>query len=275
VSEGEQLAQVAGVLVAWRRQFEQFTGSVSALLGETLPQGVGVRVLDLGAGVGDPALRLASMLRHRGHVTACDAVAAFVQELAREASRRDLCNLGVCRADMHDLPFGPSSFDYVTARFALHAAERPLRALCEAHRVLASGGRAVYVAWGRAEQPLLQHTVVVPLQRAGGPRFADGLPGPFRFAPAGSLRDCALAAGFARVEEVVHASIWCWPGSAASLWRALKEVSAPLYAPLLSALPPDLRAELDHAVVDALRPYECGDVTSMPVEVRCAIATKA
>jgi ArsR family transcriptional regulator len=55
-------------------------------------------------------------------------------------------------ADMHALPFGPSSFDSVVVFHTLTYAEHPARALEECARVLRPGGRLVLLCLDRHQQ---------------------------------------------------------------------------------------------------------------------------
>jgi SAM-dependent methyltransferase len=50
-------------------------------------------------------------------------------------------------ADAEELPFPNASFDAVIANFGIHHVERPERAIAEARRVLAPGGRFAFTFW--------------------------------------------------------------------------------------------------------------------------------
>ena len=121
-------------------------------LGLLLPA---VDVADLGCGEGYLTLEAARWARH---VTAVDR-AKDVLERGRElARRRKLRNITWKRGDIERVPIDDASMDIVLLSQALHHAERPDRAVAEAHRILRPGGRLVVLdlreheeAWVKAK----------------------------------------------------------------------------------------------------------------------------
>jgi SAM-dependent methyltransferase len=98
-------------------------------------------VLDVGSGDGAAAITLAPYCRS---LTCVD-----VSERMIEAARERLAKQAHARAevaDVHDLPFAPSSFDSVILFHTLTYAGRPKRALEECARVLRPGGRLVLLS---------------------------------------------------------------------------------------------------------------------------------
>ncbi len=107
-------------------------GAFLAALGE--PK----RILDLGTGDGWPALPLA---RHVREVVALDPSPRRADVARDNARRLGLTNVEVVCAPAEDLPFPDGSFDGVVAATAIEQCTDPERALREAFRVLAPGGR--------------------------------------------------------------------------------------------------------------------------------------
>jgi SAM-dependent methyltransferase len=98
-------------------------------------------VLDVGSGDGAVAGMIAPHCRSLTCVdTAEPMIEAARERLARHPRVRALV------ADVHDLPFRPSSFDTVIVFHTLAYAERPARALEECARVLRPGGRLVVLS---------------------------------------------------------------------------------------------------------------------------------
>jgi len=273
VTRAELLA-CAAALARHRTSFEHFSRSATEFVLERLPAGHAIRVLDVASGVGDPALAIAAKLGPHGCVTATDQLAELLHELTREAWRRTLNNVHTCRADMHALPLASASVHCVVSRLGLQQARDPGLALREARRLLCAGGRALYVAWGRADQPLFRHTVLEPLERCGGPRFREGEAGPFRFAAEGALASAARKEGLRVLEAQECEAPWCWPGSAGSLWQATRETSAPLFEPLLAKLTRRERAALEDRVLQQTLPYEREGSTIMPVYTQTLLVEK-
>jgi SAM-dependent methyltransferase len=108
-------------------------------------------VLDAGCGGG----RLTIALAQAGaEVTGIDTSEERLEQARRRATGA-AAGLRLLEADFNaPLPFGDSSFDAVTSRLALMAADQPVGTLRELRRVLEPGGRLVTVLWAApAENP--------------------------------------------------------------------------------------------------------------------------
>ncbi|MGC1371418.1 MAG: methyltransferase domain-containing protein [Candidatus Sulfotelmatobacter sp.] len=146
-----------------------------------------MRILDLASGTGEPAISLAMRVGAQGKVTALDLSAELLETANRRAAERGLENFITQQADAHSLPFPDNSFDLATSRFGVMFFGDIAVALRELHRVLRSGARACFLAWGPFDQPYWQSTMGVVHRHVGGPILAPG--GPFRFSAPGSLSD--------------------------------------------------------------------------------------
>jgi len=106
----------------------------------------GLRVLDLGCGVGGPMRHLAK--KTGAHITGVNLDATQVARAQSRAEAEGLSGLiSVEQADFADLPFADQSFDVVLAiESTCHASDR-LRVFEEAHRVLKPGGRFAGYDW--------------------------------------------------------------------------------------------------------------------------------
>jgi SAM-dependent methyltransferase len=167
-------------------EFHGLGRAATVALAELVGVEAGMRVLDLGAGIGGPARTLA---RHFGaEVTALDPTARFCrldEELCRRAGLGD--RVEVVRGDGRDLPFADGSFDLVVTQAVWPSIEDKPAMLAEARRVLSPGGRlAIFEAIeGPAGGGL---TFPVP--------WADG-PGQSFVVGAEEVRELTAAAGFA------------------------------------------------------------------------------
>ena len=100
----------------------------------------GMRVLDLAAGTGDLAARVAPDIAPGGQLVAAD-ISAPMLAVAAARFRNNPAVLPV-RCDAENLPFPDARFDRVVVAFGLrNIANRP-QALAEMHRVLRTGGSA-------------------------------------------------------------------------------------------------------------------------------------
>lgn len=108
--------------------------------------GPDTRVLDVGCGVGGPALYLAE--KTGCHVTGIDLMEWHAEEAARRAADRNLSGRTVFQAgDATALAFADGSFDVVWSQDAwCHAPDKP-KVIAEAVRVVKPGGHIVFTDW--------------------------------------------------------------------------------------------------------------------------------
>lgn len=228
-----------------------------ALVGYAQPT-LGMRVLDLASGTGEPAISIASRVGAQGHVTALDLSADLLEIAEKRARARGLTNFSTHKADAHSLPFADNSFDLGTSRFGVMFFRDPELALGELRRVLRPGARACFLAWGPFDQPYWQSTMGVVHRHVGGPLLPSGEANPFRFAAPGSLSVVLGAAGFNSVEEETVTLPWTWPGSVEEVWEQAQGVAVP-FRPMLDRVPAELWPQIHSEVHDAVRRYSDGE----------------
>jgi SAM-dependent methyltransferase len=105
-------------------------------------------VLDVGSGDGAAAAMVAPYCRS----LTCIDLNARMLDAARDRLAK-YSYVRVERADAHELPFAPVSFDSVLMFHTLTYTERPQRALEECARVLRPGGRLVLLCLNEHQQP--------------------------------------------------------------------------------------------------------------------------
>jgi len=105
-----------------------------------------VTIADLGAGEGGSALLLS---RAAKRVIAVDSSARMIDVGRAEAAGAGAVNVDFRLGDMEDLPIGSGEVDLVFFSQSLHHALHPERALREAARILAPGGRVVILDLAR------------------------------------------------------------------------------------------------------------------------------
>ncbi len=119
-------------------------GLARALL-QLAPRG---RYADLGIGDGLLTLMLSEVAEV---VTAVDLSPEMLAQLEARAKKKGIANVETVEGDIEALPLPDASHDVVVLSQALHHAREPLKALREARRVLAPGGRVLVL-------DLLAHT---------------------------------------------------------------------------------------------------------------------
>jgi len=241
----------------WKAKSAVLGSAVTEALIEYSCPTLGMRILDLATGTGEPGISLAQRVP-QGSVTAVDQSSELLDIAAKRARDKNLLNFTTQQADAHQLPFADQSFDLATCRFGVMFFSDAERALAELLRVLKPGVRACLAAWGPIEQPYWQTTMKIVHRHVGGAMLESGGSDPFRFSAPGSLSAVLNASGFREVEESTHHLPWTWPGDAEEAFEYFSAVSAP-FRPMLERVPaeewPVIRAEAKAAI----ERYRVGD----------------
>ena len=120
---------------------------------ETLARSLApARALDLGCGGGHVAYRLASVVKE---VMAADVSPEMTGLVAETAAQRGLSNISVRVCPAEALPFPADAFDLIVSRFSAHHWRDLEAGLRQARRVLAAGGRALFIDSVAPSDPLL------------------------------------------------------------------------------------------------------------------------
>src|SRR5216683_142959 len=257
-------------VAAWRKWHDRiatFTRGATEAILETAQLRPGLRVLDLASGVGDPALSIAAKVTPSGRVTATDlgpGMISLAEELAR---KKGLTNIEFREASAESLPFEDGSYDVLTCRFGIMFFPDLPRALRECLRVLKPGGRAVFVAWGKKEQPFFTTTAGIILKHVPVPPPPPDPDGPslFMFGERDRLRHALAAAGFTNVHEEDRIIAGRWALPIEKYWEQFSEVAAP-FRLLLDQFTPEKMVQAQSEIFAALRKFWNGKELNMPLE---------
>jgi ubiquinone/menaquinone biosynthesis C-methylase UbiE len=99
----------------------------------------GMRVLDVGCGLGDDVLALARLVGSEGQAVGLDASSAFLTE-ALSRSRGAAVAPEFVLGDAHEMPFPDGAFDLVLCERTLQHVADPAAVVAEMARLTASGG---------------------------------------------------------------------------------------------------------------------------------------
>ncbi len=253
----------------WQEKFDFFNRPATEVLLRAARPRPGEKVLDVACGMGEPALLLAEQVGPAGHVTASDFEAEVLAVGEERARKKGLLNLTFRQADAQSLPFPDQSFDLLTCRFGIMFFPEPVRALREGLRALRTGGRAAFLVWGTAEQPLFRSTFgVVASLTAASPLTPDSLP-PCRFAKPGTLSSAMEEGGFVRTQEETHIVPLIWPGKTEEFWEAFSQ-TAILLRTALDNLSPEMRNTIDTQILNQLKSFYDGRELNLPATVIAA-----
>jgi SAM-dependent methyltransferase len=257
----------------WKAKSAAMGQPVTDALVEFSRPAIGMQVLDLASGTGEPAISLASQVGEHGHVTALDLSADLLEIAAQRARTRGLKNFTTQQADAHSLPFPDNSFDLATSRFGVMFFRDPVLALRQLRRVLRPGARACFLAWGPFDQPYWQSMMGVVHRHVGGPLLQPGGPDPFRFAAPGSLSEILRDAGFESVEEETKTLPWTWHGPVEEVWEQAQAVAVPFRA-MLERVPAEKWPPIHADVHAAVRQYSDGETIAFGASVVLASGKK-
>jgi demethylmenaquinone methyltransferase/2-methoxy-6-polyprenyl-1,4-benzoquinol methylase len=119
----------------------------------------GSRVLDVGTGTGEVALRLSRLVGKRGSVVGVDAQPEMLQIAERKAKAGRFDNVEFREMSMEDMSLPDGSFDFVVGNYSLCCSVDYEAVLAECHRVLKPGGRLTYNHFGPSD-PLTYQVLV-------------------------------------------------------------------------------------------------------------------
>jgi ubiquinone/menaquinone biosynthesis C-methylase UbiE len=168
----------------------------------TLPVHAGDRVLDVGCGFGDTAIKLAGLVGPKGDVIGIDCCDAFLDIARTEVAASGLKNVRFMRGDA-EIALPADNFDFVFARFGTMFFANPVAGLRNMRRALRPGGRMVHIVWrNRADNPWLSMAkdVVLRFLPPPGEDAQTCGPGPFSMSNEETVRGMMKAAGYDQVE---------------------------------------------------------------------------
>ena len=227
---------------------------------ELLAPEEGDRVLDIAAGPGTQAVRLAPRV---GHVMAIDFAESMIERLRGHIMRSRLPNLEAQLMNGQELAFDDASFDAAISLFGVSSFDDRARGLAEMFRVVVPGGRVVLGGWADPDRNTLLGAGLTALRQA--------LPESARadFSPDGDAQEVLErqldTAGFEQVSaHGFERSVPC--ASVDQYWDDFERASAELVL-LKHELGPENYAQAVARARDALRER----FGSGAFELRCSV----
>jgi ubiquinone/menaquinone biosynthesis C-methylase UbiE len=255
----------------WNHKFVIQTRAATELVVHGSELALGMKVLDLASGTGEPALSLAQSVGVLGRIIATDMVPEMIEAARQNAAAMGLANMEFRVVDAESLPFSDGEFDRVTSRFGLMFFPDIPKAMSEIRRVLKPGGRFCFLVWATLEEnPFFLVSLAPFLKRVKLPPPPPDAPHIFRFADQTKLETVLQSAGFRDVSVKKYHVTFPWPGSAEESWAATRELAAP-FKKLIEALPLEHTDAVIREVLDGLRSFESGGSINLPATVNIAV----
>ncbi|NNE21883.1 MAG: class I SAM-dependent methyltransferase [Rhizobiales bacterium] len=168
----------------------------------TLPVKKGDKVLDVGCGFGDTAIKLAKMVGPEGKVVGIDCCDAFLDYARKDAAEKGIGNISFQRGDA-EIALPVNEYDFVFARFGTMFFTNPVAAMRNMRLALRPSGTMVHIVWrDRADNPWLSMAkdVVLKFLPPPGEDAQTCGPGPFSMANEEVVRGMMTAAGYEQIE---------------------------------------------------------------------------
>jgi demethylmenaquinone methyltransferase/2-methoxy-6-polyprenyl-1,4-benzoquinol methylase len=160
---GEKQARVDDVFHSVARRYDVMNDLMSAGLHRAwkanlvsmlrVPAKRPFRHLDVAGGTGDVAFRVAEAGGRQTRVTVADINTEMLAVGRERARKRGHEHIDFVEANAEELPFGDAQYDGYTIAFGIRNVPRIDRALSEAHRVLAPGGRFLCLEFSQVDVP--------------------------------------------------------------------------------------------------------------------------
>lgn len=164
----------------------------------------GIRVLDVGCGVGDSTLRIASTVGLKGKAIGVDCAQNFVNEGRKAASEAGIDNAEFFVADVERDDLG-GPYDEAFARFGTMFFNMPGLAMKNVRSALKPGGKFTQIVWRKREDNPWLHEAelcvrdIVPVVPHEETDQVHCGPGPFSMSGPDMVSDMLRSVGFDRI----------------------------------------------------------------------------
>ena len=215
-------------------------------------------VLDIGTGIGEPALTAAKVLNNSGRVTAVDCDPQMIARGRERAQTQHIANIEyrVMRAEELRLP--AQSFDAVLARWSMMFVEDLPSVYCIIRRLLRPGGRFVSAIWGPPDKvPALSLATRVAHEQLGlePPRFGQNTA--FALSDIDATAKQVRDAGFTDTSGEWIKVVYEFPTP--DMFIEFRTDCATSFAALMQAASAERRRNMRTAIARALEPYRLAD----------------
>jgi SAM-dependent methyltransferase len=171
----------------------------------------GDKVVDVGCGFGDTAIKLAKIVGPTGSVLAIDCCDGFLEFGRQDAEAAGISNITFLAEDVQTYPFEPIH-DFCFSRFGTQFFENPVAGMRNMRKSLKPGGIMTMIVWrGIKDNPWLGSAkdVVLRFLPPPGENAQSCGPGPFSMADTGVVTKQLEIAGYRDIQfERIDAQVF-------------------------------------------------------------------
>jgi SAM-dependent methyltransferase len=171
----------------------------------------GDKVVDVGCGFGDTAIKLAKIVGPTGSVLAIDCCDGFLEFGRQDAEAAGISNITFLEEDVQTYPFEPIH-DFCFSRFGTQFFENPVAGMRNMRKSLKPGGIMTMIVWrGIKDNPWLGSAkdVVLRFLPPPGENAQTCGPGPFSMADTGVVTKQLEIAGYRDIQfERIDAQVF-------------------------------------------------------------------
>ena len=244
----------------WAGPMVEWTGHVSERLVELAGVQAGSRVLDVAAGLGEPALSAAHKAGPEGSVVATDISPEMLAHARERAAAAGVSNIEFIESEASKLEFPEASFDGAVSRWGIIFEPEAEATAARIRSFLKPGARMAISSWGTPpEVPMIALPMVTVLGHLQQPPPPPGTPGPLSRPTPEAIGAILQGGGFSDI-EVEETQVVTPFASAEEFTTYVQDIVAPLVA-LLEPHPQDVRDAAWNAVTEAARQHAGDDGT--------------
>ena len=242
----------------WSDFADEHAGTVSERLVEMAGIEQGDRVLDVGAGYGEPSLTAARKVGADGSVIATDISAEMLNFGRARAAANGVENIDFMLSDANSLDFPAESFDAAVSRWGIIFDPDGEGSAAKVRSFLKPGGGFAISSWGTPERvPWLAIAVKTTMERLVVPPPPPGTPGPLSRPTPDAIGGLLEGGGFSDI-DVEELEVTFPFSSAEEYVQNVKAIIAPVVA-MIAPHPEDVQRATWEAIADAARERAEGD----------------
>ncbi|MCX7748935.1 MAG: methyltransferase domain-containing protein [Clostridia bacterium] len=179
----------------WDTLFENGAKKITGRLLDLADIQKGFSVLDIGTGLGEPALSAAVLVGTDGRVVAVEQSEKMLS-IAKDKGAH-LGNITFINSDAEVVKLSENSIDVALSRWGIMFLPHPVEFFKMIRKVLVPGGSLVASVWGDPPKvPMIGLAFGIIAQAIKLPPPVEGTPGPFSMSNEDKLRGMLLEAGF-------------------------------------------------------------------------------